>query len=57
MDQKTSLYLVTTICLMQQDKSSSHRVDQAVDCGLWNVVALVFNDCATLLDIGGNWNR
>jgi hypothetical protein len=29
---------VTTICLMQRDTSPSYRVDQAVDCGLWNVV-------------------
>ena len=36
--------------------SPSHRVDQAVDCGLWNVVPLLFNRCARLLDIGGNWN-
>ena len=46
---------VTTICLMQCDTSPSHRVDQAVDCGLWNVVPLLFNSCAKLLDIGGNW--
>ena len=31
LDQKTSQYLVTTICLMQRDTSHSHRVDQAVD--------------------------
>ncbi len=28
---------VTTICLMQCNTSPSHRVDQVVDCGLWNV--------------------
>jgi hypothetical protein len=33
-----------------------HRVHPAVDCGLWNVVPLLFNGCAKLLDIGGNWN-
>ena len=47
---------VTIICLMQHDTSPSHRVDQNVDCGLWNVVPLLFNGCAKLLDIGGNWN-
>jgi hypothetical protein len=41
---------------MQRDTSPSHRVDHAVDCGLWNVVPLLFNSCAKLLDIGGNWN-
>ena len=39
---------------MQRGRSPSHRVDQAVDCGLWNVVQLHFNGCAKLLDIGGN---
>ena len=33
---------------MQSDTSPSHRVDQAVDCGLWNVVPLLFNGCAKL---------
>ncbi len=37
----------TTICL---------RVDQVVDCFLWNVGPLLFNGCAKLLDIGRNWN-
>jgi hypothetical protein len=41
---------------MQRDTSPSHRVDKAVDCGLWNVVPLLFNGCAKLLDIGLNWN-
>uniref|UniRef100_A0A4W5QXN9 Myosin binding protein Ca n=1 Tax=Hucho hucho TaxID=62062 RepID=A0A4W5QXN9_9TELE len=50
-DQKTS-----HICLMQCDTSPSHRVDQAVDCGLWNVVPLLFNGCVKLLVIVGNWN-
>ncbi|XP_035601638.1 translational activator of cytochrome c oxidase 1 isoform X3 [Oncorhynchus keta] len=35
--------------------SPSHRVDQAVDCGQWIVVPLLFNGCAKLLDIGGNY--
>ena len=47
---------VTNICLMKRDTSPSHRVDQAVDCDLWNVVPPLFNGCAKLLDIGGNWN-
>ena len=47
---------VTTICLMQLNISRSHRVDQAVDCGLWNVISLIFYGCVKLLDIGGNWN-
>ena len=34
----------------------ANRVDQAVDCDLWIVVPLLFNGCAKLLDIGGNWN-
>jgi hypothetical protein len=42
---------------MQHDESTSHRVDQAVDFGLWNVVTLLFNGCAKLLDTGGNWNK
>ena len=41
---------------MQCDTSPSHRADQAVDCGLWIVVPLLFNGCAKLLDIGRNWN-
>ncbi len=43
---------VTTICLMQCDTSLSHRVD----CGLWSVGPLLFNNCAKLLDIGRNLN-
>jgi hypothetical protein len=46
---------VTNICLIQHDTFPSRRVDQAVDCGLGNVVPLLFNGCAKLLDIGGNW--
>ncbi len=37
---------------MQCNTSPSHRVDQVVDCGLWNVGPLLFNGCAKLLDIG-----
>ncbi len=44
------------ICLTQCKPSPSHRVDQVVDCGLWNVGPLLFNGCAKLLDIGRNWN-
>ncbi len=47
---------VTTICLTQCNTSPLHRVDQVVDCGLWNVGPLLFNGCAKLLDIGRNWN-
>ncbi len=47
---------VSTICLTQCNTSPSHRVDQVVDCGLWNVGPLLFNGCAKLLDIGRNWN-
>ncbi len=36
--------------------SPSHRVDQVVDCDLWNVGPLLFNGCAKFLDIGRNWN-
>ena len=32
---------VTTIGLIQSNTSPSHRVDQAVNCGLWNVVPLL----------------
>ncbi len=45
---------VTTIYLTQCNKSPSHRVDQVVDCGLWDVGPLLFN--VKLLDIGRNWN-
>ena len=47
---------VTTICLMERDTSPSHGVNHAVDCGLWNVVPLLFNGCAKFLDISGNLN-
>ncbi len=47
---------VTTICLTQCNSSPSHRVDQVVYCGLWNVAPLLFNGCAKFLDIGRNWN-
>ncbi len=41
---------------MQCNTSPSHRVDQVVDCGLWNVGPLLFSVCVKLLDIGRNWN-
>ncbi len=47
---------VTTSCLTQCNTSPSHRVDQVVDCGLWDVGSLLFNGCVKLLDIGRNWN-
>jgi len=47
---------VTPICLMQCNRSPSHRVDQVFYSGLWNVGSLPFNGCAELLDIGRNWN-
>ncbi len=50
LSENQSVSGVTTICLVQCNTSPSHRVDQVVDCGLWNV------GCAKLLDIGRNWN-
>ncbi len=47
---------VATICLTLCNTSPSHRVDQVVDCGLWNVGPLLFNGCVKLLDIARNWN-
>jgi hypothetical protein len=41
---------------MQCDTPPLHRVDKAVDCGLWNVVPILFNGYEKLLDFGGNWN-
>ncbi len=46
---------VITISLTQCNTSPSHRVDQVVDCSLWNG-PILFNGCAKLLDIGRNWN-
>ena len=45
-----------TIYLMKRERSPCDRGDQSVDCGLWNVVPLLFSRCAQLLDVGGNWN-
>ncbi len=56
MSENQSVSGVTTICLTQCNTSPSHRVDQVVDCGLWDAGSLLFNDCAKLLDIGRNWN-
>jgi hypothetical protein len=39
---------------MQHDTSPSHRVDQAVDWGLWNVVPLHSNGCAK---VAGYWQE
>ena len=47
---------VTTISFMQHNTYPLRRVDQVVDCGLWDVVQLLFNGCAKLLGIGRNWN-
>ncbi len=43
-----SVSSVNTICLMQCNTSPSHRVDQVVDCGLWDVGPLLFNGCVKL---------
>ncbi len=56
MSEYQSVFGVTTICLTQCNTSPSHRVDQVVDCGLWNVGPLLFNGCAKLLDIVRNRN-
>jgi hypothetical protein len=37
---------------MLRNTSPSQRVGQAVDFGLWNVLPLLFNGCAKLLNIG-----
>lgn len=69
--ENQSISGVTTICLTQCSSPPLHRVDQVVDCGLWNVSPLLFKGCAKLLDIGywllslargavhpeGSWNR
>jgi hypothetical protein len=39
---------------MQRNTSYSHRVDQAVDCGLWNVVPLLFK---WLSKVAGYWRE
>ncbi len=51
----TSQYLVWPP-FASRSATSSHRVDQVVDCGLWDVGPLLFNGCVKLLDIGRNWN-
>jgi hypothetical protein len=55
-DQKTSQYLVWPPFASWTTHLLRIRVDQAVDCGMWNVVPLLFNDSVNSLDIGGNWN-
>jgi len=47
---------VITIFLTQCNTAPSFKVDQVVDCGLWNVGALLLIGCAKLLDIGRTWN-
>ena len=37
---------------MQKDTSLSHKVDQVVDCGLWNVFPLLFK---LLCEVAGYW--
>ena len=41
------------LSLMQRDTSPSCRVDQAVDCGLWNVVPLL----QWLCEVDGYWRE
>ncbi len=47
---KSVSFWCDTIFLTQCNTSPSHRVDQVVGCGLWNVGPLLFNGCAKLLD-------
>ncbi len=51
--KKQSVSGVTTICLTQCNTFPSHRVDQVVNCGLWNVGPLLFNGCAKLRILAG----
>ena len=45
-DQKTSQYLIwPPFASCSETHLLSHRADQAVDCGLCNVVPLLFNGC------------
>ncbi len=44
---------MTTICLTQCNTSPLHRVDQVVDCGLWNVGPLLFWLCK----VAGYWQE
>jgi hypothetical protein len=53
--KKVSIWCDHYTLLGGMTPSPSHRVDQAVDVSLWNVVPLLFNGCAKLLDIGGKW--
>ncbi len=41
--RKSSQYLMWPPFASRSATSSSHRVDQVVDCGLWNVGPLLFN--------------
>jgi hypothetical protein len=51
MYQKTSQYLVGPFASCSATSSHSWS-----GCWLWNVVPLLFNGCAKILAIGGNWN-
>ncbi len=53
---KTSQTMVWPPFALRSATSPSHRVDQVVDCGLWNVGPLLFNVCGKMLEIGRNWN-
>ena len=52
-DQNTSPYLVWSPFASCSATSPSNIVDQAVDCGLWSVVPLLFNDCK----VSGHWRE
>ena len=49
-DQKTSPYLVWPLFA----SCSATHLDQAIDCGLWNVVPLFFNGCC---EVAGYWQE
>ena len=51
MDKKTSQYLLWPPFFSCSMTSPSYRVNQAVDCGQWNV-PLLFNYC----EVAGYWN-
>ena len=39
---------------MQLD-TSSHGIDQVVDCGMWKIVPLLFNSCVNYWILAGTW--
>ncbi len=45
---------MTSFCLTQCNTSPSYRVDQVVDCGLWNVGQLLLNG---LFEAAGYWQE